>query len=65
MRRPRSRAAFGYKLNLLSPAVGEKRICRARVIKSGRQVSVAAAGVFCVSAGVETIRRRRSRRSRC
>lgn len=42
-----------YKLNLLSPAVGEKLICRARVIKPGRQVSVIAADVFCVSDGIE------------
>ena len=42
-----------YKLNLLSPAVGDKLICRARVIKPGRQVSVVAADVFCVSGGVE------------
>ncbi|MBR0713741.1 PaaI family thioesterase [Bradyrhizobium liaoningense] len=42
-----------YKLNLLSPAVGEKLICRARVIKPGRQVSVVAADVFCVTDGVE------------
>ncbi|PSO15360.1 PaaI family thioesterase [Bradyrhizobium sp. MOS003] len=41
-----------YKLNL-SPAVGERLICRARVIKPGRQVSVVAADVFCVSDGVE------------
>jgi uncharacterized protein (TIGR00369 family) len=42
-----------YKLNLLSPAVGEKLICRARVVKPGRQVSVVAADVFCVSDGLE------------
>jgi uncharacterized protein (TIGR00369 family) len=42
-----------YKLNLLSPAAGEKLICRARVIKPGRQVSVVAADVFCVGDGVE------------
>jgi uncharacterized protein (TIGR00369 family) len=42
-----------YKLNLLSPAVGEKLICRARVIKPGRQVAVVAADVFCVTEGVE------------
>src|SRR6478609_6579307 len=42
-----------YKLNLLSPAAGEKLICRARVIKPGRQVSVVAADVFCVTDGVE------------
>lgn len=42
-----------YKLNLLSPAVGERLICRARVIKPGRQVAVVAADVFCVTGGVE------------
>jgi uncharacterized protein (TIGR00369 family) len=42
-----------YKLNLLSPAAGERVICRARVIKPGRQVAVVAADVFCVTGGVE------------
>src|SRR5205814_720321 len=42
-----------YKLNLLSPASGERLICRARVIKPGRQVAVVAADVFCVIYGVE------------
>jgi uncharacterized protein (TIGR00369 family) len=42
-----------YKLNLLSPAAGEKLICRARVIKPGRQVAVVAADVFCLMDGVE------------
>jgi uncharacterized protein (TIGR00369 family) len=42
-----------YKLNLLSPASGERLICRARVIKPGRQVSVVAADVFCVTGGIE------------
>jgi uncharacterized protein (TIGR00369 family) len=42
-----------YKLNLLSPASGERLICRARVIKAGRQVAVVAADVFCVTDGVE------------
>src|SRR3982074_1663313 len=37
-----------YKLNLLSPASGERLICRARVIKP-----VVAADVFCVIDGVE------------
>ena len=40
-----------YKLNLLS--TGERLICRARVIKPGRQVAVVAADVFCVTDGVE------------
>lgn len=42
-----------YKLNLLSPATGERLICRARVIKPGSQVAVVAADVFCVTDGVE------------
>jgi len=42
-----------YKLNLLSPATGERLICRARVIKPGRQVAVVAADVFCVIDGIE------------
>lgn len=42
-----------YKLNLLSPASGERLICRARVVKPGRQVSVVAADVFCVIDGAE------------
>lgn len=42
-----------YKLNLLSPAVGERLICHAQVIKAGRQLSVVAADVFCISDGME------------
>ena len=42
-----------YKLNLLSPASGERLICRARVIKPGRQVAVVAADVFCLIDGAE------------
>ena len=48
-----------YKLNLLSPASGERLICRARVIKPGRQVAVVAADVFCVIDGVEKAHRDR------
>ena len=52
---PRGAAApaAGNKLNLLSPASGERLICRARVIKPGRQVAVVAADVFCLIDGVE------------
>jgi len=42
-----------YKLNLLSPALGDRLICRARVIKPGRQVAVVGADVFCVIDGIE------------
>lgn len=43
-----------YKLNLLSPAIGERLICRAQVLKAGRRLSVVAADVFCTSNGIET-----------
>lgn len=42
-----------FKLNLLAPATGDRLICRARVVKSGRQVSVVAADVFCLIDGAE------------
>jgi uncharacterized protein (TIGR00369 family) len=42
-----------YKLNLLSPAVGNRLICRAKVIKPGHQIAVVAADVFCVIDGNE------------
>ena len=42
-----------YKLNYLAPASGERLICRARVIKPGKQVAVVAADVFCVIEGKE------------
>ncbi|MCF2523341.1 PaaI family thioesterase [Bradyrhizobium sp. G127] len=42
-----------YKLNLLAPATGDRLICRARVVKPGRQLSVVTADVFCVIDGVE------------
>ncbi len=42
-----------FKLNLLSPADGERLLCRARVIRPGRQVAVVAADVFCLANGIE------------
>ena len=43
-----------YKLNLLAPARGDRLICRARVVKAGRLMSVVAADVVCVQNGEET-----------
>jgi len=43
-----------YKLNLLAPATGDELVCRARVVKGGRNVSVVAADVFSIAAGRET-----------
>jgi uncharacterized protein (TIGR00369 family) len=43
----------GFTLNFLSPAVGDKLICRARVVKPGNAISVVNAEVFCVTGGKE------------
>lgn len=42
-----------YKLNFLSPAVGDKLLCRAKVVKAGRSLSIVAADVFCITNGTE------------
>lgn len=42
-----------YKLNLLSPAMGDQLICRARVVKPGRTLVVVAADVFTIVKGQE------------
>jgi len=42
-----------YKLNLLSPAMGDQLVCRARVIKPGNTLVVVAADVFTVIEGQE------------
>ena len=44
-----------YTLKLLAPAVGEKLIARGRVLRSGRTLSVAAAEVYAVLGGRETL----------
>ena len=42
-----------YKLNLLSPAMGDQLICRARVVKPGKTLVVVAADVFTSTEGRE------------
>jgi len=42
-----------FKLNLLAPAAGERVVARARVLRSGKNVSVCAADGFAVRNGVE------------
>jgi len=42
-----------FKLNFLSPAVGDKLICRARVVRPGRTTSVVSADVYVVRDGKE------------
>ena len=38
-----------YKLSLLAPGLGERLVCRARVIKAGKTLSVVAADVYSVT----------------
>ncbi len=42
-----------YKVNLVSPAVGDRLIARARVAKAGRTVTVCACDVFALLDGQE------------
>lgn len=42
-----------YKINFLSPSIGEKLVARGRVIKPGRQIFVCAADVIAISDGTE------------
>jgi uncharacterized protein (TIGR00369 family) len=44
-----------FKVNLLSPAIGEKFIAHAHVIKPGRTLTVCRADVFGVNAGEEKL----------
>lgn len=43
----------GFSLNFMSPAVGEKLICRAKVVKPGNALSVVSADVFIIKDGKE------------
>ena len=43
-----------YKLSLLAPGLGDRLVCRARVIKAGKTLSVVAASVFSVTGAEET-----------
>lgn len=43
----------GFSLNFMSPAVGEKLICRARVVKPGNMLTTVSADVFIVKDGKE------------
>lgn len=44
-----------FKVNLLSPAVGERFIARAQVLKPGRTLTVCRADVFAVRDGAEKL----------
>jgi uncharacterized protein (TIGR00369 family) len=42
-----------FKLNLLSPAVGERFVARARVKRAGRSITVCTGDLFAVARGAE------------
>lgn len=44
-----------YKVNIVAPAVGERLVCRARVVKPGRRLIVVEAKVSCVNEGHEKL----------
>jgi uncharacterized protein (TIGR00369 family) len=44
-----------FKINLLSPAIGDRIIARGRVVKAGRSLTVAQSEVFAESAGEEKL----------
>lgn len=41
-----------FKINLLSPAAGERLLAKGRVVKAGRTLTLAMAEVFAISGGV-------------
>src|SRR3982751_4261439 len=44
-----------YKINLVSPSVGDRLTCRAEVVKPGRLLTVVEAKVFCRIDGAEKL----------
>jgi uncharacterized protein (TIGR00369 family) len=44
-----------YKLNFVSPAAGERLICRAKVLKPGKNLTVVEAKVYCRTEGEEKL----------
>jgi uncharacterized protein (TIGR00369 family) len=44
-----------YKINLVSPSVGDRLTCRAEVVKPGRSLTVVDAKVFCRTDGAEKL----------
>jgi acyl-coenzyme A thioesterase PaaI-like protein len=44
-----------FKINLLRPARGERLVCRAKVLRGGKSVSVVESEVHAVSEGRESL----------
>jgi uncharacterized protein (TIGR00369 family) len=51
----RSAITVEFKINFVTPAMGERLVCRARVARSGRTLAVMHADVFAMKAGQETL----------
>jgi len=47
--------AVEYKINFVAPAQGEMLAARARVVRSGKTLTICAADVFAVKDGAETV----------
>ena len=45
----------GFEIHLLRAAKGERLICRARVLKAGKQLTVVESEVFCMASGEERL----------
>jgi len=45
----------GIEIHLLRAAKGERLICRSRVLKAGKQLTVVESEVFCVASGEERL----------
>jgi uncharacterized protein (TIGR00369 family) len=44
-----------FKINLISPAIGERLICRGQLLKAGRTLFPARVDVFCAQSGTEKL----------
>ncbi len=44
-----------FKLNLLSPAAGERFVARARVVRAGRNLTVCAGDLYALTGGAEKV----------
>jgi len=55
LRRGQYVLSTGIEIHLLRAAKGERLICRARVLKAGKQITVVESEVFCVASGKERL----------
>ena len=55
MERDANVLSIEFKLNLLAPALGERVVARARVLRAGRTISVCRADVVAIHGGTEKL----------